>query len=252
MQQAITLDFQGMTLRGMEHVPERRDGERLPAVILYHGFTGNKLEGHRLFLKISRELSKIGYAAFRYDFIGSGESDGDFENMTVTKEIAEAGAILDSVRQDPRIDPDRVILLGMSMGGLVASVLAGDRPQDVDKLVLLCPAGNMYELVKPMLDTYLADPNLKVVDWAGNLVGRAFGEDMKALDVYGRAKHYPGQVLLIHGTNDPTVPFQVSGLYKERCYGERVTIHPIEGADHSFNKHEWEQDVLLTILSFLS
>ncbi|MGB8956586.1 MAG: alpha/beta fold hydrolase [Tumebacillaceae bacterium] len=252
MQQAITLEYQGMTLRGMEHVPEQRAGERLPAVILYHGFTGNKLEGHRLFLKISRALANNGYAAFRYDFIGSGESDGDFEDMTVSKEIAEADAILDSVRNDPRIDPDRVILLGMSMGGLVASVLAGDRPQDVHKLVLLCPAGNVYEFVKPMLDAYLADPSLQVVDWGANLVGRAFGEDVKTLDVYGRAQRYPGEVLLIHGTNDPTVPFAVSGLYKERCYGERVTIHPIEGADHTFNKHQWEQEVLRTITSFLS
>jgi pimeloyl-ACP methyl ester carboxylesterase len=252
MQQAITLNYRGMTLRGMEHVPERREGERLPAVILYHGFTGNKLEPHRLFLKISRELEKIGYAVFRYDFLGSGESDGDFEDMTVSKEIAEAGAILDSVQADPRVDPERVILLGMSMGGLVASVLAGDRPQDVHKLVLLCPAGNMYDFVKHQLDVYLADPTLNVVDMGGNLVGRAFGEDVKKLDVYGRAKHYPGEVLLIHGTNDPTVPFAVSGIYKEKCYGERVTIHPVEGADHTFNKHEWEQEVLRTIIAFLS
>ena len=252
MQQAITLNYQGMTLRGMEHVPERKEGERLPAVILYHGFTGDKLEKHRFFLKICRELETLGYASFRYDFLGSGDSDGDFEDMTVSKEIAEAGAILDSVKADPRIDPDRVILLGMSMGGLIASVLAGDRPQDVAKLVLICPAGNMYDFVKYQLDVYLADPNLNHVDLNGNLVGRAFGEDVKQLDVYGRAKQYEGEVMLIHGTNDPTVPFAVSGLYKENCYGDRVTIHPVEGADHTFNKYEWEQEVLRTISAFLS
>jgi pimeloyl-ACP methyl ester carboxylesterase len=142
VQKAIELVYRGQTLRGMEHVPEV-SGDKVPAVVLYHGFTGNKLEPHRMFLKISRALEESGVAAFRYDFLGSGESDGNFEEMTVSKEVAEAHAILDSVKQDPRIDPERVMLLGMSMGGLVASLVAGDRPADVAKLMLLCPAGDM-------------------------------------------------------------------------------------------------------------
>ena len=250
MQQAITLNYNGMVLRGMEHVPERQDGEKLPACVLFHGFTGHKLEPHRFFLKICRELETLGVASFRYDFLGSGESDGNFEEMTVTKEIAEAGAILDAVKSDPRIDPERIIVLGMSMGGLVASVLAGDRPQDVHKLVLLCPAGNMYEFVKPALEAYLADPNLHAVDMGGNLVGRAFGEDVRDLQVYERARHYDGPVLIVHGTNDPTVPFAVSGQYIEHCYGDRAALHPVEGADHTFNKFEWEQDAIRTITRF--
>jgi len=136
-----------MTLRGMEHIPEKSLDEKVPAVILFHGFTGTKLEPHRLFLKISRALEKQGIASFRFDFLGSGESDGDFEEMTVSKEIEEAHAIVDFVKRDGRIDPSRIYLLGLSMGGLVASVVAGERPNDVAKLILMAPAGNMYELI---------------------------------------------------------------------------------------------------------
>ena len=87
-------------------------------------------------------------ASFRFDFLGSGESDGNFEEMTASKEIAEANTILNFVKKDPRIDPNQVSLLGLSMGGLVASVLAGDRPDDIRRLALLAPAGNMYEIIK--------------------------------------------------------------------------------------------------------
>ncbi|MBL0388198.1 alpha/beta fold hydrolase [Tumebacillus sp. ITR2] len=249
MQEAIHLSFNGMTLRGMEHVPPHAPGEKLPAVILFHGFTSNKLEQHRLFWKLSRELEEAGVAAFRYDFLGSGESDGHFEDMTVSGEIAEAHAILDSVRQDLRIDPTRIVLLGMSMGGLVASVVAGDRPQDLRDLVLLCPAGNMYDIVKPVVDMHLANPELKVLDYGGNLIGRAFGEDVRVMNVYDRAKNYTGEVLLVHGTRDSTVPFTVSQRYIETCYGDRAELHPIEGADHTYNKHEWEREVLDTVVA---
>jgi pimeloyl-ACP methyl ester carboxylesterase len=252
MQEAIKLEYQGKILRGMEHVPERKEGERLPAVILYHGFTGTKLEPHRIFLKICRRLEAMGIACFRYDFLGSGESDGNFEEMTVSGEIAEAHAILDSVRQDPRIDPERVTLLGMSMGGLVASVVAGERPQDVHKLILLAPAGEMYDLIRDLVDGVLAIPDLQVYDYNGNLIGRAFAEDVKTLNVFERASGFQGDVLLIHGTDDPTVPSRVSQEYQKRCYGGRAVLHLIEEADHTFNKAVWEQDVIEKICEFMS
>ncbi|PWK06987.1 alpha/beta hydrolase family protein [Tumebacillus permanentifrigoris] len=251
MQQAITLTYNGMTMRGMEHIPERAAGEQVPAVILYHGFTGHKLEPHRFFLKICRALEAIGCACYRFDFLGSGESDGDFEDMTVSGEIAQAHAILDHVRQDPRIDPSRITLLGMSMGGLVASLVAGDRPDDLHDLVLLCPAGSMYDLMGPMIDLHLSNPELQVLDYGGNLIGRPFGEDVRSMNVYDRAQKYNKQVLLVHGTADVTVPFEVSKRYIETCYGERATLHPVEGADHTFNKFEWEREAIDTIVSRL-
>lgn len=251
MQRAIELEYKGQILRGMEHVPERREGERVPAVILYHGFTGTKLEPHRIFLKICRALEGMGIACFRFDFLGSGESDGNFEEMTVSGEIAEAGAILDRVKRDPRIDPERVTLLGMSLGGLVASVLAGERVQDVHKLVLLAPAGEMYLLIKDMIDGVLAMPDLQVYDFNGNLIGRPFAEDLKTLNVFARAKGYTGDVMIVHGTKDPTVPYQVSLAYQAQSYEGRALVHLIEDADHTFNKTVWERDVIGKICDFL-
>lgn len=252
MQKAITLVHRGMTLRGMEHIPPRKEGEKVPAVILFHGFTGTKLEPHRLFLKLSRALEKQGIASFRFDFLGSGESDGNFEDMTVSSEIAEAHAILDFVKKDERIDATKICLLGLSMGGLVASVLAGERAAEIHKLILLAPAGNMYELMMYMVKQNKIDITAPYYDHAGNLVGRSFLEDLKTINVFERAKPYRGPVLLIHGTNDDVVPYQVSSQYQQRCYGEQATIHWINGANHTFDRHEWECEVLDKVLQFAS
>ncbi|WP_026962738.1 alpha/beta hydrolase family protein [Alicyclobacillus herbarius] len=251
MQRAVELVSHGATLRGMEHIPDTPD-ERYPAVILFHGFTGNRLEPHRMFLKISRMLEGIGYASFRFDFMGSGESDGNFEDMTLSTEIADAHVILDRVKQHPRVDANRIVLLGLSMGGLVASLVAGDRPEDVWRLILLAPAGNMPGIVRYMEANEPIDPDAKVYDHAGNLVGRAFADDLRGLNAYPRAARYQGPVLLIHGQNDETVPYQVSEQYRDEAYGVRATIHIVEGANHTFDGHAWETEVLDTIRGFLT
>lgn len=260
MQKAIILEHRGMTMRGMLHFPERQGDQSVPAVILFHGFTGNKLEPHRLFLKISRALEAAGLACFRFDFLGSGESDGDFDDMTLSGEVSDANAILDMVKRYPGIDANRVNLLGLSMGGLVASLVAGTRPSDVHRLVLMAPAATMYriatELDRKKAAGEIEAPEIEGKDVAydngGNLVGLAFVNELRHLDAYSVAKGYDdGAVLLVHGTRDEAVPYQVSHEYKEKCYGDKATLHLIEGADHTFNNYAWETDVIHTVREFL-
>src|SRR5690606_22833722 len=94
-----------------------------------------------IFLKLSRRLSAEGLAVVRFDFSGSGESDGDFEEMTFGGEVLEAQEILKFIRFLPTTDPERVGLVGFSMGGAVASILAGTNPTAVKALVLWSAAG---------------------------------------------------------------------------------------------------------------
>lgn len=251
MQKAIEINHHGTILRGMEHVPAA-EGKKYPAVILFHGFTGNRLASHRMFLKISRALEDRQIASFRLDFSGSGESDGNFEDMTLSTEVAEAHTIFDHVKEDPRIDAEQISLLGLSMGGLVASLVAGDCPQDVHRLALMAPAGDwMKRIVAQVSEQQLVDGQT-MYDHGGNLVGRGFAEDLHNLDTYPQARRYRGPVLLIHGSKDETVPPSVSDEYCAQAYGDRGEVHRIQGADHTFNSHSSEQEVLRLILSFLA
>ncbi|MEK3888009.1 alpha/beta hydrolase family protein [Bacillus sp. FSL K6-3431] len=248
MQRAVSITHKGLELRGMEHIPT---GEKLPAVILFHGFTGTKLEPHRLFLKISRELETKGIASFRFDFLGSGESDGDFEDMTVTRELNEAESIFKYVKSHPQIDENKIIILGLSMGGLVASLLAGKLDNEIKRLILMAPAGTMGKTLEPSIHSVPFIASHNAYDYGGNLVGKAFLEDVKTIDVWQQAAKYKGKVLLIHGTEDPTVSFNVSKLYIEQCYGKQARLHPIEGGDHTFSSFHWENSVIEAILEFV-
>ncbi|MDB5083920.1 MAG: alpha/beta hydrolase [Bacilli bacterium] len=254
MQEAINLVHRGMTLRGMQHFPDGQAAGPLPAAILFHGFTSTKMEAHQIFVKISRALANLGIASFRFDFLGSGESDGKFEDMTLSKEIDEAHAILNFVQNDSRIDSNHITLIGFSMGGLVASAVAGERKEEISKLILLAPAGNMSDLVKEEMAGIAKSADLasvRAVDRGGNLVGLEFGMELMQLDIFQMAKGYQGPVLLIHGTADGYVPVQIADKFRELCYGDQATIKLILGADHTFNKFEWEQEVIQEISNYI-
>lgn len=244
MQKAVEIQSRGLTLRGMMHIPEGVSG-KVPMVCIFHGFTGSRMEPHFIFVKLSRMLESIGIASVRFDFGGSGESDGDFKNMTISKELEDAKIILDYAKAQNFIDAEKIGVVGLSMGGAVASMLAGDKKEDIKTLCLWAPAGNMEELVKRNRSEEDFNSLRKTGSWdvGGLLLGTEFLSDVEALDIYGRAAHYDKNVLLLHGDQDSTVPISTSEQYLE-IYGPRAVLHTIEGADHTFNSKRWEDEVL--------
>ena len=254
MQKAVELVSQGLTLRGMLHMPDNVSG-KVPAVIIFHGFTGNKMEPHFIFVKLSRMLEKKGIASVRFDFGGSGESDGDFIDMTLSGEIRDAHNILDYVKKLDGIDPERIGVVGLSMGGAVASVLAGERKDEIKTLCLWAPAGTMGELVRKQiagLGRDMAEDIRKAgyVELNGFRVGIGFYEDVMKLDILGKAKGFDKNVLLIHGEKDDVVPVEVSERYL-KCYGGKATLKIIKDADHTFNNSDWERETLELTAEYL-
>lgn len=251
MQKAVELQVGGLTLRGMLHVPENIN-QKVPMVCIFHGFTGNKMEPHFIFVKLSRILEANGIASVRFDFSGSGESDGEFVKMTLSGELEEARAILDYARSLEFVDKDNVGLLGLSMGGAIASMLAGERKEDIKTLCLWAPAGNMGELMMMKKDEKQFEDMQKsgFVDLGGLLLGNDFIKDVINLDIFGKAAPYDKNVLLIHGDQDKSVPLSTSERYLE-IYGTRAVLHIIEGGDHTFNRRKWEDEVFDYTLGFL-
>ncbi len=254
MQEAITLMHRNQTMRGMRHWPDA-NGETqdsVPAVILLHSFTSQKGEWHQMYVKLSRALERANVASFRFDFLGSGESDGEFIDMTVSHEVEEAHAILDMVREHPGVDPARVSLVGFSLGGLVAALVAGDCQDKVEKLALIAPAWNMRDWVVQMASGMSEAAMDRGFDHNANLVGRPFAEDILPLEPFSRAAKFEGPVLTVYGEADARVPADVIMRSSRQAYGDRTLLHKIAEANHTFDKYEWERDVLAAVVSFLT
>ncbi len=103
----------GGTLSAVLH---RASGKGKKLVILCHGFTGTKVESGRLFVQTARAFREAGIDALRFDFWGSGESEGEFNQMTPNTQVRDALAVLSWGRRRY----GKVALLGLSFGGATA------------------------------------------------------------------------------------------------------------------------------------
>lgn len=240
---------EGFTIRGIMTKPE---GEGpFPAVIFNHGFTGHKGESHFLFKKLADALADKGIVSFRFDFIGSGESDGQFIDMTMTSEVKDCLAVFHYAENYEYMDVNSMNILGFSMGGAV-SILAGSVLQErVKKLILLSPAANMQDVLSRKLqgENLLSYIETGIIDLGGNVVGKALVNDVFGLNIYEAAKQVTASVKLIHGTHDDAVPPLVSWRLAE-IFAEKGSVHWIHGSDHCYTSARYEQEVIEWVKSF--
>jgi len=135
------------------------EGEH-PAVVLVHGSgpqnRDETIGPNHIFLELARGLGKRGIAVLRYDkrthvYPEQFKSGG----FTMEEEtVADAVAAVDVLRQQPRVDPSRVFVLGHSQGGMLAPRIAG-RVDDLAGVVLFAaPARSLLDLL-PEQNRYL-------------------------------------------------------------------------------------------------
>jgi alpha/beta superfamily hydrolase len=108
-------------LRGLEDVIEIVL-DKYPVVILAHGFAAEKTE-KGTFDDIAKGLIENGFLVYRFDFSGCGESEGDYSKTSLTKLIKDLRSIISFVKVQPKVDADRLGLVGMSFGSSVAVAL---------------------------------------------------------------------------------------------------------------------------------
>jgi len=241
----------GLILRGIMTKPDGNGP--FPAVIFNHGFTGHKAEAHFLFKKLSESLAGVDIVSLRFDYIGSGESDGYFKDMTMSSEVEDCLEVFNFAERAPFIDSTQMSLLGFSMGGAISIIASSILREKVKKLVLLCPAANMFDvLTRPvkieLLTNFLEE---KTIDFSGNVVSKALIDDVFQFNIYEHAKHVTAKVKLIHGTNDDAVPPLVSWKLAE-LFPHPDSIQWIHGSDHCFSSSSYENQVLTTVKDFMN
>ncbi len=246
------LENRGQRIAAMMHIPDGPGPH--PTVLMMHGFTGHRVESHFLFVKTARALMRAGFLALRFDFRGSGESEGRFQDVTIPEEVSDGIAVLDWLSQHESVDSQRMALLGLSMGGCVASLISG-QDKRVKALVLWSAVADPLGLFTAMEKSTPLPPPLGVqpdgtVDLGGYLLGQEFIRTLPTARPLDALRHYSGPALIIHGTKDPTVPPAHAEMYKN-VLGDRAELVWIEGADHTFNAIQWDTQVITTTVDWL-
>jgi hypothetical protein len=249
MQQFREFEVDGQRIAASLHIPEQTPA---PAVVMCHGFTGQRMEAHLLFVKAARSFCSNGLNVLRFDFRGSGESDGRFRDMTVSREIEDALEALRFIRAEPTVDESRTGLVGLSLGGLVAACAAA-RDGDVDALALWSAVADLRELIEERWQMP-SEPGTDGRDYYehGSVeIGAEFLRDAVTIDPLGEIGSFSAPVLVVHGDGDEAVPLEHAHRYMKAVPDEGAELRIVRGADHTFSSIALERQVIATTLEFL-
>ena len=133
-----------LNLNGLLTLPSEA-ADPLPAAVLVHGSGPNDrdetIRGTKLFRDLAHSFALKGIASARYDkrtYAGFEISKEDEKTFTVQEEtIDDAVAAARLLRADPRIDPERIYLIGHSMGAMLAPRIAEENPGLFTGIVML-------------------------------------------------------------------------------------------------------------------
>jgi len=229
-----TLDVEGGSL-AWRGVPGRG-----PGVLFLGGFMSN-MNGSKA-AALSDWATRMGRAYTRFDYRGHGLSSGRFVDGTIGKWLDDATAILDLVTEGPQI------LVGSSMGGWLAPLLALRRPERVVALVGIASAPDFTEdLMWDVMDEATRAKLLTrgAIEARGSdsgvepeIVTRDLIEDgRKHLLLRGEIPlRIPTR--LFHGKLDREVPWMTSVRLMERLAGDDVRLTLFKGGDHRLSRPE--------------
>lgn len=240
----INFKRDGLTLVGQV---ERPFAEKYDLAILLHGLGDN--QDTSLMRKLSSSLRNAGIANIRFDFSGQGGSSGKLEEMTIFSELADASTVLEEVRSNPHVN--NIYLIGHSMGGVVATLLADLYPDLLPKLVLLAPAASLKDYINngELMGTSFDPNNIPNKVRAGKLtLGSLFFRSFKNLSIYESAGRYKGEVNIIQGTNDEAVAVSYAQKFDHVFPNSQLNL--IENADHSFTE-SFEDKAVDQVIKFL-
>jgi uncharacterized protein len=221
---------QGKFLRGSLHISRKKGGAW---VVFSHGFTANRMGPGYVFVRIARELAAAGISSLRFDFGGSGESDGLFSDMSVAAMKSDLGSAIALVEK--RFAPSRLGLLGHSLGGCVAALMCAH----ASGLILLAPVADPMGMARRRKEVIARGPNQNGFFENGpHEMGPGFLQGLAGIDpAEEMAKHFKGALFLIQGTADASISVAESRTYADaaRNAGLKVDYSVFEGSDHNFS-----------------
>jgi pimeloyl-ACP methyl ester carboxylesterase len=209
-----------------------------PGVIFCNGFKSDMTGGKVLALE--SWCAGAGRQFTRFDYQGHGASSGKFEDGTIGKWKADTMAVLDEVTSRPQI------VVGSSMGGWMAFLLAVARTERIVGIVGIAPA---VDFTQALLWPRMTDEARRQVEEEG-VWYRPSEYDLepypitKALIEEGRNNllmpgpiPFYGPVRLIHGMRDEAVPWEHSLKIADAVASDDVELSLVKDGEHRLSRN---------------
>ena len=245
MKTKLEFPSQGQTLAGLLETPD----QAVRAYVLFaHCFTCGK--DIAAASRISRFLVQYGFAVFRFDFTGLGNSDGDFANTNFssnTEDLLSAAHFLQQNYQAPEL------LIGHSLGGAAVLAMAAQLPKVKAVVTIAAPfeASHVLHNFDAHLETIETDGQVKVSLGPREFtVKKQFLDDLRS-QTTDHIKHLNKALLVLHSPVDLTVDItDAEKIYKAAKHPKSFVS--LDTADHLLSKVIDSEYVAQTISGWAS
>ncbi|MGB2693991.1 MAG: alpha/beta hydrolase [Dehalococcoidia bacterium] len=198
-----------------------------PAVVLSHGWSRSRCE----LLPHADILHRAGFAVLMFDYRHRGESGGAAITMGL-RERDDLSAAIDTLASRPEVDPARVGVFGMSMGSVVAILVAAE-DQRVRALTVEAPYSSQDTLMTRSLQHYFKLPTLGIGAVAKRVIDLRLGEPLALANARDAVQsHSPRPVYVIADEHDAVVGCdETERVFEAALEPKRFWLIP--GADHA-------------------
>lgn len=226
--------------------------EKLPLVILCHGFKGFKDWG--CFPYMMERIAEEGNFAvsFNFSYNGTGENDFDqsdftrlnlFAENTFSRELDDLGSIIDYLFENKdknNYDTGNITLTGHSRGGGIA-ILRTAEDKRVSKLIVLSSVCNFDRYSDTLKNKWKEVGYFEVINSRTNQMMRMnytliedLDKNKERLDIQKAISEITVPVMIIHGAQDITVDYSNAEDLYSRSDKEKTKLFLIENTGHTF------------------
>ena len=210
-----------------------------PGVVFLGGFRSDK-EGTKA-LDLEAWARQQGRAYLRFDYSGHGTSSGDFMEGSIGDWAEDARAIVEGLTEGPQV------LVGSSMGGWIALLLARAIPSRIAGLVTIAAAPDFTEdgywasfderEREELLEKGRVERPSEYAD-GPYVITRKLIEDGRGRLVLRDPLRLPFPVRFLQGTADTAVSTETAVRLLEHADGPDMRLTLVKDADHRFSSSE--------------
>ena len=232
----------------------RRAGEG-PALIWLGGFRSDM--GATKAMTLDAWAEQQGRTLVRFDYAGHGESTGLFADFTISTWLADAQAVIEAYA------PESQILVGSSMGGWIACLVARARARQGQAapsgLVLIAPALDftqclLWDRFPPEIRAQIEQDGAwfrpSAYDPTPVPITHALIQDGRHHCLLGTSFDPGCPVHIIQGMDDPDVPYTHALRVVERLPKAGTLLTLIADGDHRLSRPQDLQRLLTTVAEF--
>ena len=165
-----------ISLAGTLTLPAK--GSNFPVAILISGSgpqdRNSEFMNHKPFLVIADHLTQQGIAVLRVDDRGTGKSEGVYNETSLTGFVNDTKSALEYLKTRKDINHSQIGLVGHSLGGIIAPIVASEN-QDIAFIVLLASPGirgdQLMLLQKEVIERKMGVPEIGIAMGQSNMKG---------------------------------------------------------------------------------